>query len=319
MKPRRAFATAFAAVLTLAGCERDGEAPVAAVTRASASAAVRPAKIRIAQTTVVEVTVLTPPDHHVLRALPGTAAAAFELQGVESLPVEAGPGGSRHRRRYRLRARQLGDFAWSAGAVRVTATDGTTQRLRIEPVRIEVASVLAEFPDRTAPFGARAAPPATQRERGVAMAVGAGALAVAAAWAIRRRVRRRRATAPQAHTRMVAPWTQARTDLLMARDALTSDATWAADATATALRRYMVRRFGAEAGARTTEELAAAKPPFAATSRWPTFVALLQELDALRFPRPERDGRGQAAARIGALLHRAEEFVETSLPPEPLR
>jgi hypothetical protein len=293
---------------------------MAPVTRASASAAARPTTIGIGQTTVVEITVMTPPDHQVLRILPGEATAALELLDVETPPVERGPGGSRQRHRYRIRARQLGDFTWSAGAVEVAAPDGSTQRLRLEPVQLEVASLLAAYSDRTAPFGPKIAPAVGHGWRPSRPAATAGAIAliVATAWILRRRARRRR-TAVSAPARAVAPWTRARTELSLARAALATDTTRAADVASTALRRYMVGRFGAAAGARTTEELATATPPYAATSRWPTFVALLRELDAQRFPRPDRRGRSAAEVRIGALLRRAEQFVEETLPPEPLR
>jgi hypothetical protein len=120
--------------------------------------------------------------------------------------------------------------------------------------------------------------------------------------------------------RAEAPWTAARADLDRSRGALAGDPGAAADAAAAALRRYMARRFGAVTEARTTEELESAAPPFAAMSRWPVFVSLLRELDALRFPPPPSAAeRSALAAQVGSLVSRAEEFVEESTPPEPLR
>ncbi len=79
----------------------------------------------------------------------------------------------------------------------------------------------------------------------------------------------------------------------------------------------MAQRFRADAVGRTTEELALAEPPFAATTRWPIFVDILRGLDAFRF-RPAGGAAEFAllADRLSELRGRAEVLVEDSVPPE---
>jgi hypothetical protein len=91
--------------------------------------------------------------------------------------------------------------------------------------------------------------------------------------------------------------------MILARDSLE-----AADRGAVALRRYMAGRFGADAVTRTTEELAAATPPFGAQSRWPRFVSLLEDLDGIRFV-PSQHG-DRARERCETLLDGIESFIE---------
>jgi len=145
------------------------------------------------------------------------------------------------------------------------------------------------------------------------------AAAILALVATHRRWRRGRPAAAASAAPATPPWSTARKEFSRARESLQTDATKAADATAAALRRYMGGRFGAAAVARTTEELEASTPPFGARSRWPTFVELLSELDSVRFPPRDRFARDLVTQRVEDLLRRSETFVETSLPPEPLR
>ena len=50
--------------------------------------------------------------------------------------------------------------------------------------------------------------------------------------------------------------------------------------------------------------------PFAATSRWPHLVALMQRMDALRFANPEPTLR----AGTGEVIADAIEFVRSTIP-----
>ena len=132
--------------------------------------------------------------------------------------------------------------------------------------------------------------------------------------------RRRRARARQPREPAAArepPETRASAALARAREALAADPRAAADAASTALRRFLLERFGVPAPARTSEELAALAPPFALSTRWPRLVALLRvaRRRALRAARAAPD----ATDRLTPLLEAAEAFVRDSLPPAAAR
>jgi hypothetical protein len=184
-------------------------------------------------------------------------------------------------------------------------------------VPLRVRSVLPAYPGRSEPFGARSAPERVQEAHPLTRIGIVGGclliLLVLAAFALRRRTGRAR---PEAAPPAEPAWTEA----LGALGRAGAEPADAANAMATALRRYMARRFGAAAKALTSEELADHTPPFAATSRWPTFVSLLLDLDALRF-RPRRGVRAETtgADRIEALRTRSRDFIVDSTPPEALQ
>jgi hypothetical protein len=324
MKPRACRAGAALLALALyAACEKPpAETAIAAPATARATAILEPPRIRIGDGARLEIAVITPPDAQVLPFELPEAVPGFEILGSEALPIEKQASRWVHRTRVSLRARDVGSFLWPAGAVRVTAADGGETRLPLAPLPLDVVSVLPEYPDRMAPFGARSAP-ARGASPGALPAAAAGSLltlATVGLVALARRRKRAPAAKADAAPAAAPPWTAALAALDRARAGRTADPAGAADAAATALCRYMKRRFGADVEARTTEELAIAAPPFGATSRWPVFVSLLRDLDALRFPAQPGAGPAPAlAARVDALLRRAQEFVEESTPPEPLR
>jgi hypothetical protein len=274
-----------------------------------ASAILDPPQIRIGDRAALEVAVIAPPGHRVLPFAPPETLPGFEILGAETLGVEREPSRWIHRTRVHLRARDVGSFVWPGGSVGIAPPDGSPSRLTLTPLPLEVVSVLPEYPGRMAPFGARPAP--AERGAGLALPSAAlGSLVTLAALGLVVLVRRRRGgrTAParEPAAAAVPPWTAARSDLERARSALPRDPVGSADAAAAAVCRYMAGRFRAEAEARTTEELAVAAPPFAATSRWPVFLALLRELDALRFPRQPTGAPNPALeADVAALLRRA--------------
>ncbi len=322
--PARRLACLASALALCAACEESpAPAKVAAPATPRATAVLEPPRIRIGDRAALEVAVITPPDYRSLPFAPPEEVAGFEILGAEALPVEREPARWIHRTRVHLRARDVGSLAWPEGSVQITAPDGIPSRLPLAALPIEVVSVLPEIPDRTAPFGARPAPPRGGAKVALAAAALGSLLTLAAVGLValaRRRIGMRAPAESPPAPPAEPPWTAALGDLDRARAALATDPPAAANATAAALRRYMARRFGAAAEARTTEELEIAAPPFAATSRWPVFVSLLRELDALRFPPPERGAeRSTLAAQVEALMRRAEEFVAESTPPEPLR
>jgi hypothetical protein len=150
----------------------------------------------------------------------------------------------------------------------------------------------------------------------LAALAGVGLLALAR----RRRASTRQAPAGARAQRAEPPWIRAREELALARQRAAGDPFAGAHATALALRRYVSKRFDADAVGRTGEELAEATPPCGARSRWPAFVAIQRGLDEFRFL-PESDGnvREALAARVAALLVEAEAFVDDSTPPEAQR
>jgi hypothetical protein len=314
---------AWALALCAACGESQAPANLAVPVTPRATAVLEPPQIRIGDRAALEVAVVTPPGYRSPPFAPPEEVAGFEILGAEALPVEKEPSRWVHRTRVHLRAREVGGFAWPEGSVQVAAPDGAPSRLPLAPLRLEVVSVLPEMPDRMTPFGARPAPPRGGVKVALPAAAAGSLLTLAAIGLValaRRRIGMRAPAVAPPPGRTEAPWVAARADLDRSRGALADDPGAAADATAAALRRYMAWRFGAVTEARTTEELEIAAPPFAAISRWPIFVSLLRELDALRFPpSPSVAERSALAAQVGSLLSRAEEFVEESTPPEPLR
>ena len=309
--------------LALAGCSEEPGAPrpPAAPILARATLVLEPPRLGVGQVGELELAVVTPPGHTPRPWTPPEELEGIWILGSEALPVEKTEVRWVHRTRVRVRARAVGGFVWPGESVEVDAPDGSTARVAWEELAVEVPSLIPEYPGRTAPFGARA--PARVAEAPTRMwgPAAAGALFTLACVGLVALARRRRRDAavpsPEPVPAAAPPWLQARA-ALEAADALAGERPFeAAHATALALRRYVERRFGAPAAGRTTEELADATPPFAATSRWPTFVAVLEGLDAFRFrSQGEADTRESAASRVGALLEDAHRFVEDSVPPE---
>jgi hypothetical protein len=320
---KRPLALLAAGAAALAGCRAE-PAPSAAVPPAPRAALLlEPPRIGVGQVAELELAVVTPPGF-----VPRPWAPPGELPGIwvlasQALPVEKEPARWIHRTRVRLRAQALGTHVWPGGSVELVGPGGEEARADYAELPLEVASIVPELPGRGAPFGVRVPALGDVGPRPVWGPAAAGALAALACVGLvalarrRRRAAREPAAAPAAPT--PPPWQLAAAELAAARErAGRGERFAAAHAAARALRSYAERRFGAEALARTSEELACARPPFAATSRWPALVALLRELDALRFL-PEHDAAAREAlgARLEALLAGAEAFVADSTPDGP--
>jgi hypothetical protein len=305
------------ALLAVGAACGEAAAPATAPTAPRATLVLEPPEVGIGGVAAVELAIVTPPDHHARPFQPPPEIHGFWLLDAETLPVEKHPGRWVHRTRIRIRAREVGRFVWPAGSVAIESPDGKVAALPLAALPLAVTSVLPELPDRDTPFGARSLP-APSAGPGRWGAAGAGAAAALAAVALVALVRR----TIQRRTRLTAlppqpPWIRAREELREASAATCADPLAAAHLVAVALRRYMARRFGADAPARTTEELRAAAPPFAATTCWPAFLAILHGLDAIRFrPEAEAGERAAVSERVGALLAQAKAFVEDSIPPE---
>ena len=318
MTKRPDVALLCAALLACSGAESlDSEEPTApAGTRAAL--VFEPPRVAVGEVSRVEIAVTTPPGHRVRPPAPPDALEGVWIIGIEPPQLDKQPGRWVHRMQVRLRAREVGDFTWPASRVAVESPDGQVREIELDERPFQVVSVFPEFPQQRTPFGLEAPP--TREGAGVpalvAGAAGAGlALTAVAAVAL---VRRRRTRTPRsrAPSRAALPpsWEEARRELDDARAGLDDDPVATADRASAALRRYVTRRFGPDAIVRTTEELAAARPPRGARSRWPAFVELLQRLDTARF----RGGALDRAA-LAATLDDVSGFVVNSTPPEGLR
>jgi hypothetical protein len=289
------------------GCEENAERNVAAPTHARAMLLLEPASLGVGEVGVVEVAVVTPPDHPMRPFKPPPSIPGLWLLAVEPTRVERHPGRWIQRTRVRVRAREVGRFTWPEGQVEVEDPEGTVATLSLAPLDFEIASVLPEYPDRLAPFGVRGLPEPNPVPAWLAGGAGAG-LSLALVAVITLVLRRRRKTIDPQPPPREPPWVTGRRDIERARTCLAHDPLEAADRGAVALRRYMARRFGADAVARTTQELAAATPPFGGRSQWPRFVSLLEDLDDLRFVPNESSDR--ARERCERLLDEIARFID---------
>jgi hypothetical protein len=324
--PARALA-AGAALLLGAAC-RDAAPPRESSAPALPRAAVvlEPNRIGVGQTATLEIALATPPGHVPQAPALPDAVPGLWILGVESLPVEREAGRWLHRTRVRVRAREVGKLSWPGSVVEIATPEGGLQLLAVEPLPIEVVSILTEYPDRGLPFGARE--PAEPAPGGLLAGAAAGAGAALAAVAAARVLRRRRARSLAAAAARAAPpraeaepaWERTRAALAEAQRLAVGDPFAASDLAARELRRYASRRFLVAAQAATSEELAARPAPFAAATRWPLLVAALQTLDAHRFrPRDDPEARAGAARAVEAGLDLGLRFVVETLPPGTVR
>jgi hypothetical protein len=319
-------AASLAAVLgpaSLAAACGEPDRPPAAAAPALPRAAVvlEPPRIRVGEVATLEVVVATPPASSPRPlALPAPPAGLWIL-GVEALPVERQASRWLHRTRVRVRAREVGKVTWPGSLVEVESPDGAVQSLPLDPLPIEVASILPEFPDRVIPFGVREPPEPAAGGKAALWGAAAGAGLVLAGLAAarvhaRRRARPAAALAVAAAPPREPPWTEARAALARARSLADRDPFAASDQVARALRRYASRRFDTPAATSTTEELGAAPAPFAAWTRWPLLLAALRSLDEHRFrPRSDPEARAAVASQLPDALALASRFVEETLPP----
>jgi len=273
-----------------------------------------PPRIEIGDPFTVEIAVVTPPGHRVAPAPVPKAVEGLWILDAERPSVDREPGRWVHHQRFRARARSTGPFAWPALELGVEGPDGT-RRIVTAPERpFEVSSLLEEHPEQRSFFSYR--PPRLVDAEGSgpwlpALLGALFALAGVALFSLVRRVR----SASDAATLALAegPGSSAAEDEALAAlagaEAALDDPRHALDLASGALRGWAATRARAPGlRAASSEELAEAKAPFLLSTRYAPFVALVRELDALRFPPLETD----APARARDAIARTAAFVARS-------
>lgn len=320
-----AFALALALAFACGAPRETGESSAAsAPPSVQAGVVIEPPQLRVGDVAQIEVAVVTPPDHAVRPlALPEAATSGpLWVLEVEALPVTKRGLRWTHRTRLRVRAREVGSGTWPALTLEVVGPEGEPSTLRTEPRPFEVVSVLPVFPDRVTPFSLRL--PETSAGLSPWVAAAGGATAALAGVGVVALVRRRRRYAAErarhraasAARAVDAPWSAALAELTAAANASNSEWRCSADTIAVALRRYAGKRWGFAISCRSTEELAALAPPFALARRWPTALAWLRELDALRF-RP--GAANDAPEQVRHIAEAAARWIEETIPAESSR
>jgi hypothetical protein len=311
----RALRPALLAMAAALACGGEPEAPARPVAPTSlrGGIVIEPPRLTIGETARVEIAVITPPEHRVPPLAPPERLEGLWVLASEPPLVERSPGRWVHRLGYQVRARATGRFAWPAQTVRVTAPDGSASSLELDERPFEVVEVGPDFPDQESFFSYRTpAPEAAQRGFWLPALAGAFfALAGVALLLFVRRVRRQRAPALELRSsgRPPAAWRTAQAALASAAALVADDRIRAADIASAALRLYAARRFGHPALARTTEELERVEPVSGrlAARRWPELLALLRDLDAVRFA--AASGEAREAERVARAIAEARAWL----------
>ncbi|MDH3685249.1 MAG: hypothetical protein OEP95_03440 [Myxococcales bacterium] len=277
---------------------------------------IEPPELRIGDVARVEVAIVVPPGHRVQPIPAPDRVPGLWILEAEELPVERTAAHHVHRTRFKVRARETGEFAWPAQTAIVETPTGERLELVSALRPLVIQEVTGEFPGRREPFSFRA-PASKTRGGGFALPalLGAGGTLLALAlvgWV--RRVRNRPPAVPAAAL-AVSSSRATQAALEAALDRLADDPVSAANAASAALRVHVAQRYAAPARTATTEELARNEAPPGARKRWPELLRLLRALDGFRFravaeDRLERD-------ELSATLRDAQRFVgesETRLP-----
>ena len=303
-------------------------APAAPVTPRAATI-LEPPVLEIGDTAVVEIAVATPPGFEVTPPEPPEEVPGLWLLGAETPRVETDPGRRVHRTRFRVRARDTGAFTWPALPLEVVDDAGEPVPLTAPERPFEVVSRLGEgdapqgfLSYRTPEPGLGGAGPSA----GLAALAGAlAALAGVGLVLLVRRVRRaeRGARAGEGASPLVglvAPWRSAHATLEAAEARAAESPARAADLAASGLRVLASRRLDPGLLAHTTEELATRAAPAGLEPAWAELVALLRELDAVRFaPDRHAGASAEAAEAMRALLARGRALADRLGPPGSTR
>lgn len=147
------------------------------------------AQARVGDPVGVTVEIDTPPGFSVGRPDPPSGGGAFTTESIEPGPRLELPGGLRHRVLWTLRAKRVGDQSLPRLDVPLVHPEGRIVPLPVGGVPFEVASVIAELPEREVFFDLRDPPP-PEAPRGAYYVGGATlallALVFGAAWWRRR-------------------------------------------------------------------------------------------------------------------------------------
>jgi hypothetical protein len=305
------------------GCDPAPEPlPAAPVSELRGAVVIEPARIAIGDVASVEITVVTPPGHRVRPVRPPGEVAGFWLLDAKALPVARSPSRWVHRTRLRARARETGSFAWPAMTLEVETPEESVALLALEERPLQVESVASRFPEQVEPFPLRG-----QSEPGgrfgfagpAALGAVASSLAIGAAAALVRRSRRRRARDAPAHpVQRVPAWRAAQATLEAALELSDVEPERCADSVSAALRRFVAERYPVSASTLTTEELRECAAPLGAERHWPTLLAILDELDALRF-RAKASDAPWPTHELRAAIARAQELVAAAAPEVTVR
>jgi len=305
------------------GCGREPTEPrPPALTRSRATLVLEPPRLRVGEVAELEISVITPPGHAVRPFETPTEVPGLWVLDSKDAGAHEAPGRRVHSTRVRLRTRDVGQFEWPGGSVEVESPEGEVSSVSYEALPIEVVSVMPNHLGRGAPFGLP--PPLaadsrpTRRWPWAAGGALAAWLGLAGARWVRRRAKALEATSVmQAAPPVAPPWDAALAALAAAESSAATRPLDASHRAAAALRHYVDHRYRTDTVARTTEELAATEPPFAATSRWPGFVSLMRDFDELRFrPQPDETRGPPMRHRAAELVRSARDFVRETIPLE---
>jgi hypothetical protein len=298
--PARVAAALGLALAGLAGEAARGEPAAGAIPAlVSATVVIEPPRIEIGDPFQVEIAVVTPPDHVVAPAPVPKATPGLWILDAERPSVERQPGRWVHRQRFRARARATGPLVWPALEVGIEGPDGAKQAVQVPERPFRVSSLLDEHPEQRSFFSYRAPRLDASGGSGPWLPALVGALLALGGVGLFSWVRRARlaaAAAARALAALPAPGDDAPATLAaLHRAGESGDPVRAADLACAALRDWAAERSRTPGlRAATAEELAARPPPFLIATRYPAFVAVVREFDALRFPPREPE----AAARV---------------------
>ncbi len=309
--PGRCGAALLAAALAWAALDAQrahGEAQETALpAQLSATVVIEPPRIEVGDAFQVEIAVITPPDHQVPTAPVPKAIDGLWILDAERPEVDRQPGRWVHHQRFRARARAVGSFHWPALELAVEGPDGAQHVLSVPARPFSVVSLLAEHPERQSFFSYREPRRPNGSRTGPWLPALVGALFTLGAVGLASWVRRARSgeTAPAPGGVPPPPTGQTAQALAALRRAaaVAGDPVHAANLASLALRDWAAERGRSpELRAATVEELAARPAPPALASRYEGFVALVRELDDLRFPPRGPDAEARTRAAIGRTL-----------------
>ena len=305
---RISLVSALIALFTLGATRADGEAKEAAIpAQLSATVVIEPPRIEVGDAFWVEIAVVTPPDHHVPLAPVPKAIDGLWILDAERPELDRQRGRWIHHQRFRARARAVGSFQWPSLELPVEGPGGGVHVLTVPARPFTVVSLLAEHPAQRSFFSYREPQQEADSRGGPWLPALVGALFALGAVGLVSWVRRARSDGIAFSPGGVLPPPSEHTAHAIAAlrraAAAQGDPVHAANLASLALRAWAAERGRSPAlRAATAEELAVRTAPPALASRYEGFVALVLELDALRFPPLGPDAEARTREAIGRTL-----------------